>query len=85
MKFFVDGSVINEIMKRVTRETIKIVTIVRWLAAENGELSLPEDDAKDEDDRKIDVDQATETKTTAQFSTYVCYHYILLYRLLDQR
>lgn len=70
-------------MKRVTREAIKIVTIVRWLAEAGGELSLPEDDAEDEDIRKSDFDEATEPELTPQFSTYICCHYILLYRIID--
>lgn len=72
-------------MKRVTREVIKIVTIMRWLAEESGELSLPEGGVEDEDDRKTDFDQAPETETTTQFSTYICYHYILFYQLIDHR
>jgi hypothetical protein len=83
VKFFIGVSVINEIMKRVTREAIKIVTIVRWLAEESGELSLPEDDAEDEADREPDFDEATEAEIRAQFSTYIYCHYILLYRIID--
>lgn len=70
-------------MKRVTREAIKIVTIVRWLAEESGELNLPEDGVEDEADRKTDFDEAARTEATAQFSTYVYYHYILFYKLID--
>jgi len=72
-------------MKRVTRETIKIVTIVRWLAEESGELNLPEDGVEDEADRKTDLDEVTQTDATAQFSTYICCHYILFYKLIDHR
>jgi hypothetical protein len=75
-------------MKRVIRDVIKIVTIIRWLPADGEPLTQSLDriglETEDRPPYVSSYHALGEIIDDAdQFSSYVCCTYILVYRVLD--